>query len=128
MSGVDSSVSPMPAMVITRSFIRSGAGPRDGPSRLRPGAAEEFQEIRRRFSGHDRKDDDFAAVLLDHAAFVLIEGFQRVISAFHVDVRLGRGEKTLRGAVVENADSADALECGDDGGAVVLMIDRPAGT
>ena len=54
----------------------------------------------------------------------MIQGFQRVIAAFDVDIRLSGGEKIGRGAFGKNADATDTFEGGEHGRAVGFRIHR----
>lgn len=78
------------------------------------------------FPGDERDENDFSAGGLDRAAFLLVERFEGVITAFDIDVGLG-GSKEPGGADIgEDGDGIDRFQGGEDGGAVVLGIDGAA--
>jgi hypothetical protein len=82
-----------------------------------------FQQRGGGFSGDERKDGNFSAGLFHDAAFFLIEGFQGVIAAFYVDVRLGNGKKPAGGFLGKNAHATDAFQSGKHRGAILLVVD-----
>jgi hypothetical protein len=66
-----------------------------------------FQYPGCRFAWNEWQDDNAPAGLFHSAAFLLIQGLQRVIPALDVDVRLRCGEKACGGLVGEDADAVD---------------------
>jgi len=111
MNGVAISVSPMPAMEMTRIFT----------------AAKSFPASRSWICREQTEPKLFSTGRFHGAALVLVQRLQRVIAAFHVDVRLGGGEKFRGRRVGEDADAVHALQRGQHGGAVSLGIHRAVG-
>ncbi|MFM1943501.1 MAG: hypothetical protein RI897_2483 [Verrucomicrobiota bacterium] len=71
---------------------------------------------------------DRAAVLGDGLAFFCGYFFQGEVSSFDVDVGLGKVEELGGADLVKDTDGADALECGEDAGAVGLVVDWAGGS
>src|ERR1017187_548239 len=135
ISGVAISVSPMPAMEMTRIFIylggtafgrpnfSSGTATRR-PSHSKPGNL--FQQRRRGFARHERNDHNFPARRLHRAPLVLVQRVQGVIAAFDVNIRSCRRQEFCRRFFRENANPVHARQCGEYSGAVGFDIYRSA--
>jgi hypothetical protein len=76
----------------------------------------------------ERDEDDPATVSFDGPAFVLVDGFEGVIAALHIDVGLGGIEEADGADFGKDGDGVDAAEGGEDTGAVVFWYHRSGGT
>lgn len=88
-------------------------------------AANFLQQRGGGLAGHDGQDDDLASRCFHRAAFLLVQRVQRVIAAFHIDVRLGRGQKARRRLFREETNTADTLQRRQHSGAVVFGVHGP---
>ena len=78
-----------------------------------------------RFARNKWDEDDFAAGLLDRAAFGLVERLEGVIATFGVDVGLGGGQKIGGADVRENADRIDGFQRSENGRAIEFVVHGP---
>src|SRR6266508_2752546 len=87
-----------------------------------------LQQRRRRLPRHPWQDDDFATQPFDEAAFVLVDGVDRVVAALGVNVWPDRFKELHRRRLAKDANAVHARQRGEHERAVVLGIDRAAGT
>ena len=83
-----------------------------------------FQDGGGRLAWEEGNDSDSTLGLFDSLALEGVEGVNRIVAAFDVDVRLGRLEKARRCHFGKDAYRADGFEGSQDGSAVGFRIDR----
>ena len=86
-----------------------------------------FHQAGSRSARHARNEDDLSSLAFHQTALLLIDGFEGVVSAFHINIRLRDVQKMERGDFGENADGINRLQRGKDQGAVRFRVKRPAG-
>src|SRR5688572_463195 len=96
----------MPAREMTRIFIGLAAGSQFGNL---------FESRRSGFAGNKWDNHNPPSCLFDGAPLFLLQGFQRVIAALDVDVRLSMSEKTCGAFLLKDADAVHALQGGEHG-------------
>lgn len=90
---------------------------------LRLPAGQSFDESGGRPAGDQREDHDASACGFDRAPLVCVEGVQRVIAAFDIDIGLSQGQEPDSSGLRKDANRIDASEGGQDHGAVGFGVD-----
>ena len=86
-----------------------------------------FEESSGGFAGEKGNDNNLAARFFNFAAFILIDAFEGIIAAFHVEVRLGVRKEIERSGLGKNANPTDAFQRSEHRGAISLAVDGTAG-
>ena len=87
-----------------------------------------FDQCGCREPGNEWNETDLRFAGKEGAPFVRVQFFHRVIAAFDVDIGRDCGDFAVAAAGMENDDSVDEVEAGEQKCPVVLFADRPGGT
>jgi hypothetical protein len=83
-----------------------------------------FQKPARGTAGQEGDKNNLSTRLFDNGALSSVQGAQRVIAAFHINVWFSQLKESGRSSLLKNANGADGFQARQNEGPIRLGIDR----